>query len=967
MDVLKLTWMFLIVLVLLSVGTCISVEYSVRTDIDKMNHTPAILELNDQAKTKTNQNTSVKRRKRGQRGGIRVKCRRRGQRGYLPPIVTGNVRSLHNKIEELTGCCEHLYQFRECSLMCFTETWLNDTIPDYSVKQDKFNIYRADRTNCSGKSKGGGLALYVNKEYCNGNNVTVRNRVCNPDIELMCVTLRPYYLPREFTQVCIIIVYIPPTANTNTATDAILDTVHEIEFKNPDSVCIITGDFNNLSIDKSLPRYTQYVTCPTRQSRTLDKCYVNIKEAYTSTSLFPLGESDHTLIHLLPRYKPVLKRTKPELKTIKQWSEEALETLRGCLEDTNWDIFIENCPDIDDLTSTVNAYILFCEESIIPKKTVKIYGNNKPWMTKNIKESIMLKKKTYRTNPSEFQKAKLSLKNLVSEGKRRYKEKIENLFKENNTKACWSGFKKITGCATKREPLYVEDDNKFVNDLNDFYGRFDCHDFKNIHNDMTASFKNSVNEDYCSLFMTEKDVKFIFKQVNVAKAPGPDKLSGAIVKHCAEQISAIFYFIFVKSWESHIVPTIWKTSTIIPVPKKSKIDSNNDLRPVALTSIVMKCFEKLVLRQILREVQADLDPHQFAYKQARNTNDAILLLLERLYHHIDTPKHYARVLFIDFSSAFNTIQPHIMIEKLANLHVSLNIQAWVLNFLIKRPQVVKVSTSTSSTRVISTGAPQGCVLSPVLYTIYTNDFRSLHDSVSVIKFADDTAIVGLIYTDENLYRKTIADFQKWCGSNFLTLNVQKTKEMIVDFRKGQHQLADLHIDSQQIEQVQQYKYLGVTVNNKLTWSDHCQGLYKKINQRLFCLRRLRHFNIESKIMNLFYVATIGSIITYAITCWYGNSTTLIRHRIDRQIKKASRTIRSELPFLEDLFNKSCIYMVNKILQDRTHPLYHSYTRSTRSDRLLSIRTRTERYRSSFVPLSVRTFNCWLARTTKNKR
>ena len=130
--------------------------------------------------------------------------------------------------------------------------------------------------------------------------------------------------------------------------------------------------------------------------------------------------------------------------------------------------------------------------------------------------------------------------------------------------------------------------------------------------------------------------------------------------------------------------------------------------------------------------------------------------------------------------------------------------------------------------------------------------------------------------------------------------------MIVDFRKRQHELADLHRDSQQIEQVQQYKYLGVTVNNKLTWSDHCQGLYKRINQRLFCLRKLRHFNIENNIMKLFYAATFGSIITNDITCWYGNATTLIRHRIDRhrKIKKASRTTQSELPFLEDLFNKS---------------------------------------------------------------
>ena len=125
---------------------------------------------------------------------------------------------------------------------------------------------------------------------------------------------------------------------------------------------------------------------------------------------------------------------------------------------------------------------------------------------------------------------------------------------------------------------------------------------------------------------------------------------------------------------------VWKTSEIVPIPKKNKITCNNDLRPVALTSIVMKCFEKLILRQILDEVRQKLDPHQFAYKSSRSTEDAILLLLEKLYHHLDSPKNYARVLFLDFSSAFNTIQPHLLIRKLSALNVNPNIQAWILNF-----------------------------------------------------------------------------------------------------------------------------------------------------------------------------------------------------------------------------------------------------------------------------------------------
>ena len=349
-----------------------------------------------------------------------------------------------------------------------------------------------------------------------------------------------------------------------------------------------------------------------------------------------------------------------------------------------------------------------------------------------------------------------------------------------------------------------------------------------------------------------------------------------------------------------------------------------------------------------------LDPHQFAYKKGRNTEDAILLMLHKLYHHLDTPKNYARILFIDFSSAFNTIQPHLMIQKLSSLNVSQRIQAWVMQSLINCPQYVKIEEYNSQTKEISTGAPQGCVLSPVLYTLYTNDIQSpAIGTVPVIKYADDTAIVGLISSDENLYHRTISEFNTWCGQNYLLLNISKTKEMIIDFRKEAHRLTVLKINNEEIDQVSQYKYLGVTINDKLSWSDHCQSLSKKTHQRLFCLRKLKTFQIEKTIMNLFYSATVSSIITFAMTCWYGNATKLNRCRIDRLIKNASRTVQVQLPTLEELFKSRCLSMLNKILQDNTHPLHDNYILSSRSGRLLSIKARTERFKNSFLPLSVR--------------
>ena len=245
----------------------------------------------------------------------------------------------------------------------------------------------------------------------------------------------------------------------------------------------------------------------------------------------------------------------------------------------------------------------------------------------------------------------------------------------------------------------------------------------------------------------------------------------------------------------------------------------------------MKCMEKLVLRQLLSHVNDLLDPCQFAYKKERSTEDAILLFLDKIYKHLDTPRNFVRILFVDFSSAFNTLQPHLLIQKLSNMKVSVELQRWIFNFLFSRPQFVKINDTLSSTITLNTGAPQGCVLSPVLYTIYTNDCTSVFEHVSVIKFADDTSIFGLISNDESDYFKQVSLFTDWCDDNYLLLNVSKTKETFIDFRIT----APLIIKDQEIKVVSSYKYLGITLDNKLSWHPHVQTVYKKGNQNILSL------------------------------------------------------------------------------------------------------------------------------------
>ena len=142
------------------------------------------------------------------------------------------------------------------------------------------------------------------------------------------------------------------------------------------------------------------------------------------------------------------------------------------------------------------------------------------------------------------------------------------------------------------------------------------------------------------------------------------------------------------------------------------------------------------------------------------------------------------MLLIDNSSSFNTIVPSKLITKLRTLGLNTSLCNWILDFLTGLPQVVRVGNNTSATLIINTGAPRGCVLCPLLYSLFTHDCTARQDSNTIIKFAHDKTVVGLI-TDNNetAYREEVRNMALWCQDNYLHLNMIKTKEMIVDYRK----------------------------------------------------------------------------------------------------------------------------------------------------------------------------------------
>ena len=187
-----------------------------------------LLELTDNHLDNNKQQTH--QRKRGRKGGVRQRLRRKKTRAPLPSMIVSNARSLKPKMDELRRQAKVCYEFPEACVMTITETWLNKDIPDSLLEIGGFSLIRTDRNEHSWKGKAGGIGVYVNGQWCRQH--TTKDIMCNPNVELLCLSLRPFYLPREFgnvlfvlcmylpvqmfclcTSQCKCFVYAPPSAN----------------------------------------------------------------------------------------------------------------------------------------------------------------------------------------------------------------------------------------------------------------------------------------------------------------------------------------------------------------------------------------------------------------------------------------------------------------------------------------------------------------------------------------------------------------------------------------------------------------------------------------------------------------------------------------------------------------------------------------------------------------------------------
>ena len=230
--------------------------------------------------------------------------------------------------------------------------------------------------------------------------------------------------------------------------------------------------------------------------------------------------------------------------------------------------------------------------------------------------------------------------------------------------------------------------------------------------------------------------------------------------------------------------------------------------------------------------------------------------------------------FLDLSKAFDTLNHDILLSKLRYYGLDSNVISWFKSYLTDRSQYVEIEETHSSTKPIRTGVPQGSILGPLLFIIYVNDINCASSKFEAILYADDSSLNSILraFGNDNtssIINKELLLVYEWLNANKLSLNISKTKFMCFRYpqrRANTFPALDIYIEGHKIERVTTFDFLGVTINETLTWKDHLHKLCMKISRVVGIIAKCRKF-LHSSVLLKIYNALILSRINYGILCW----------------------------------------------------------------------------------------------------
>ena len=342
-----------------------------------------------------------------------------------------------------------------------------------------------------------------------------------------------------------------------------------------------------------------------------------------------------------------------------------------------------------------------------------------------------------------------------------------------------------------------------------------------------------------------------------------------------------------------IFPSEMKIAKVIPLFKSGDKMSMSNYRPVSVFPLFSKILERLMYSRLLSFINENklLYKFQFGFRESHSPNLAIIFLVDKISCALEEGD-YVLGLFLDFSKAFDTVNHDILFEKLEFYGIRGTALNWFRSYLDMREQYVVFDGVKSTCNYISCGVPQGSILGPLLFLIYINDLAMVSDKIFSLLFADDSNMF-LTGKDPNSLIDIMNEEMKkvihWLKTNKLSLNLTKTHYILFRRRRAKVLLnRDLIVDNVVIENVRQSKFLGVIIDQSLTFNNHIQYIKGKISRALGVLYKCRKYLNQSTLLTLYY-AFIYPYFTYCIPVWGNTFQTYLQPLIVLQ-KRAVRII-----------------------------------------------------------------------------
>ena len=840
-------------------------------------------------------------------------------------VIHINIRSIAAHGDELDGYLKTLnIRF---DAICISETWINDSSLSFHHYFPSYKSFSSNRPSSS--SSGGGVAILVSEEF---------------EVDIIdTLTINNEYFESVFVKIknshqniakigCI---YRPPNDNHEDFLIKFNQTASSLQTNS--SNCIICGDFNycllraangNISDSDFFETANTYSLLPLIKKPTRIASRIingNISESIslidniltncisnTQTGIYSIEIADHMPIFAIFRHFFSHSKEKSTI-TYRQCTESNLINLADRFQNyINIDQLVNL--NVDESIETLHSILLDCYNTCCPIKTKTLAQNNqyKPWISVEILSQIKKKQnlstllKNRKISPRYFRTFKNHVTDLIKYAKKDYYNNLFNTIK-NDTKRTWKIINNIIKPSRKNNSNLIKTilfNNRIYDEPDKIASLFNAH-FSTIGKKISESFQNTSNagqtnnirspvNSFSFSYVTPQNVKLAIlslknKSCHISMYPV------SILKLLEPILSPILASIINKSFQTGTFPKLLKIAKVIPVYKANDKQDITNYRPISILHPISKVFERIIFKQLLGFLNkfSLLNKNQYGFRPHRSTTQAILDNLNFIYENLDNDYTVISI-FLDFSKAFDCIDHAILLRKLYQYGIRGIANDYFRSYLSDRTQYVCIENELSSTLPITHGVPQGSVLGPILFLLFINDFPHSSIFFKFTLFADDSNLLSIFKNStpamiHSTLQNNLQHVYKWLEINKIKVNVTKCKFMIFSYGR-KTEIAPLRFGDGEISETNEYKFLGVYLDNRLTFQSHINHIKNKISKSIGILYKLNNF-LPPNILKTLYETLIKPYITYGIEAWH-SAPNYILEKVRVLQKKSIRAICS---------------------------------------------------------------------------